>query len=574
MKKLAWCFFACFLCLSARSQSQWSTSGNNIYNTNTGNVGIGTTSPISPLHVSGTVNDLISVTGSGSGRGGIYIQNTNASGQATSYADNNRGSFSSYCGFLQGGSGNAYSSLFGLSRADRGFFIADGATSLGLGMGTLTAQPLVFGTNNLERMRIDGTTGNVGIGITSPTAPLQISSSTTEIVSILANGPVRGGYYVQNTNSGSNADLIIENNHGSFASYAAFCIGGSTNTSSNIFGLSRADRPFLIADGPSNLGLSVGTLPATPLVFGTNNAERMRVFGGGNVAIGTTSDNGNLLQVNGGLWAKGFVLPTGAAAGMVLTSDASGNATWQAASSLPTSSLFLANGNTTGATQNPLSLGNWGGSQTTVPSFQFNTSDNGTSNLDLHSTRWGTAVSFTRSDPTGNSYNVMQVGGNNSVGAIASLYNTSNVVTLQLNAQGTTYFTGGNVLIGKTSQTNSGYILDVNGNGRFNQVVVNTSGADFVFDSAYHLPSLFELQKYIQTNHHLPDIAPAGEMQLKGVDLGNNQTRLLAKIEELTLYLIDQKKEIETLKEENAQLKAQKERIDRLEQLVEQLSKK
>ncbi|GGB06535.1 hypothetical protein GCM10011511_32490 [Puia dinghuensis] len=294
----------------------------------------------------------------------------------------------------------------------------------------------------------------------------------------------------------------------------------------------------------------------------------------GNTIVGGGTDNGNKFQVNGKISATGLVLPTGAAAGMVLTSDANGNATWQAASgAFSPTSLFLANGNTTGATQTPLSLGNWNGSLTTVPSFQFNTSDNGTSNLDLHSTRWGTQVTFTRSDPTNNSYNVMQVGGNNSVGAIASLYNTSNVVTLQLNAQGTTYFTGGNVLIGKTSQTNSGYILDVNGNGRFNQVVVNTGGADFVFDPAYHLSSLPELQKYVQANHHLPDIAPAAEMQQKGVDLGDNQTRLLQKVEELTLYLIQQDKELKALKEQNQRLEERNQALESLEQRISRLEK-
>src|SRR6185437_3868099 len=88
------------------------------------------------------------------------------------------------------------------------------------------------------------------------------------------------------------------------------------------------------------------------------------------------------------------------------------------------SSLFLANANTTGALQNPLNLGNWS-SPTTVPSFNINTSDNGTSSFDLHSTRWGSSVSFTRSDPTGNSYYLAQIGGINGQGATFNLFNGS-----------------------------------------------------------------------------------------------------------------------------------------------------
>jgi hypothetical protein len=108
----------------------------------------------------------------------------------------------------------------------------------------------------------------------------------------------------------------------------------------------------------------------------------------------------------------------------------------------------------------------------------------------------------------------------------------------------------GNVLIGKTSQINSNYLLDVNGNVRANQVVVNSSGADFVFEPGYSLMPIAELEKYIQTNHHLPGVAAAQEMTQDGLDVGANQTVLLKKIEELTLYVMQQQKEIEQLKKQ------------------------
>ena len=104
---------------------------------------------------------------------------------------------------------------------------------------------------------------------------------------------------------------------------------------------------------------------------------------------------------------------------------------------------------------------------------------------------------------------------------------------------------GGNVLIGKTSQVNNVYILDINGSARANKVVVNTTGADFVFDSSYQLRSLDSVEIFIQQNKHLPEIEPAADMQKEGVDLGSNQTKLLQKIEELTLYLIEQNKKQE-----------------------------
>lgn len=102
----------------------------------------------------------------------------------------------------------------------------------------------------------------------------------------------------------------------------------------------------------------------------------------------------------------------------------------------------------------------------------------------------------------------------------------------------------GNVLIGKTTQLNSTYKLDVAGNVRSNQVVVNVTGADFVFDPRYQLSPLSELRKYIAYNRHLPEIPSAQQMQAEGLNVGENQIKLLQKVEELTLYLIDKDKQL------------------------------
>ena len=131
--------------------------------------------------------------------------------------------------------------------------------------------------------------------------------------------------------------------------------------------------------------------------------------------------------------------------------------------------------------------------------------------------------------------------------------------------------TTGNVLIGKTSQTNSGYMLDINGNTRTNEVVVNTTGADYVFEPGYHLSPLKELETYVHQQHHLPGIAPAVKMQQEGINLGDNQTQLLAKIEELTLYLIQQDKETQALKEKIKTLEERNHTLENIEQRIERL---
>ncbi len=105
----------------------------------------------------------------------------------------------------------------------------------------------------------------------------------------------------------------------------------------------------------------------------------------------------------------------------------------------------------------------------------------------------------------------------------------------------------GNVLIGKASQTNLSYKLDVNGKARANEIVVNTTGADFVFEKDYELQSLVEVEAFIKKNKHLPEIPTAKEMVENGVSLGELNTKLLQKVEELTLHLIEKDKQIDLL---------------------------
>ncbi len=112
----------------------------------------------------------------------------------------------------------------------------------------------------------------------------------------------------------------------------------------------------------------------------------------------------------------------------------------------------------------------------------------------------------------------------------------------------------GSVLINKATQTNTAYKLDVAGIIRGDKVVVNSTGADFVFDSTYQLPSLRIVEAFIKKNHHLPGIDSAGLMQKNGLDIGDNQTLLLQKVEELTLYLLEIKKENEDLKKRLGEL--------------------
>ncbi len=114
-----------------------------------------------------------------------------------------------------------------------------------------------------------------------------------------------------------------------------------------------------------------------------------------------------------------------------------------------------------------------------------------------------------------------------------------------------TVLKNGNVLIDKVTQVNSTYKLDVNGKIRASEIVVNTTGADFVFEKGYELMPLDILEQKINVEKHLPEIASATDMKTNGVGLSELNTKLLQKTEELTLYIIELNKRIEVLERKN-----------------------
>jgi len=113
---------------------------------------------------------------------------------------------------------------------------------------------------------------------------------------------------------------------------------------------------------------------------------------------------------------------------------------------------------------------------------------------------------------------------------------------------------------------------------------VNLNVPDYVFEDGYRLMPLDELKSFIDENGHLPGIAPAHEVKSKGLDLAGSQMSQLQKIEELTLYALQQEERLagqndqlraqqQGLEAQATRLEAQQERIAELEALQQRVEK-
>jgi len=99
-------------------------------------------------------------------------------------------------------------------------------------------------------------------------------------------------------------------------------------------------------------------------------------------------------------------------------------------------------------------------------------------------------------------------------------------------------------------------IMSIKNDGIYaKKITVQSSWSDFVFKTEYNLKSLEMVEKFIQENGHLEGIPTEQEVKENGVELGEATSKLLQKIEELTLYVIEQNKRIKKLEEENEVLK-------------------
>ena len=144
----------------------------------------------------------------------------------------------------------------------------------------------------------------------------------------------------------------------------------------------------------------------------------------------------------------------------------------------------------------------------------------------------------------------------NIIGALsAQSANISGAIT----AGGTLSAQTANVSGAITANTLNSQSAKISGRVCAQEVIVSLSGSpcwpDFVFDNNYNLLSLNEVEQYIKQNNRLPNIPSAQEVTENGIDLGEMQSKLLQKVEEMTLYILQQDKKITDLQNQINELK-------------------
>ncbi|MBI9055993.1 MAG: hypothetical protein JEY96_19385 [Bacteroidales bacterium] len=369
-------------------------------------------------------------------------------------------------------------------------------------------------------------TGNVGIGTTIPAAKLHVYGSNVGQGNVLSSIMI-------GKNNGTEIQAIQETADDDVQSIAFRVKSSSTN----------ADASF----------------------------EAMRIRYNGNVGIGTINPSGKLEILKNANLSGAINL---ANSGIVLRADDDGNdATLRFGVDNTNLKAVIQTQQTTTATKFDLLLNPFGGNVgigTINPQANADITTSSSSML-LPNSSGSTNTAILRVGYSHHSWAGVQldIGVYNHSVSQESGYpawiQARNPVDYSINRNLLLNPNGGNVGVGTTDTR--GYKLAVAGKVVAEEVVValQADWADFVFNKDYALKDLEEVEKFIEENNHLPDVPSEKEVLENGVALGEMDAKLLQKIEELTLYMIDVNKRMNSLESENLELKKKIELLETVE---------
>jgi hypothetical protein len=172
-----------------------------------------------------------------------------------------------------------------------------------------------------------------------------------------------------------------------------------------------------------------------------------------------------------------------------------------------------------------------------------------------------------------NAISVVSIRGTNSYNPRLEIWNKGNTEkTTYIKGDGLFYHKG---KIGVGTDTTGNHKLAVEGSIGAREIKVEAGEwSDFVFENDYNLPTLKEVENHIKEKGHLKDIPSAKEVAENGIFLGEMNSKLLQKIEELTLYTIEQEKKIEKQSKEIIELKSLNEKFIELQKRLKKLEKR
>lgn len=527
--------------------SPWTVSGTNIYNSNTGNVGIGTSSPAYKFHVAGN-NMLINGTNP--------IFQLQQAGVST--------------GFVQ------------LSSDD---------LRIGTNSGN-TAGAMVIRMNGTDRVFVDSI-GQVGIGRSAPGYDLDINGnqriqSTSTVIKSVLSLYANPFLAVDPTGFGSsyisffNFNSIGGGNYSYTSKYKLEFEGGSSERL-KMYHASYPNQFVLDKDGD----VGINTLPSEKLhVVGdmllqnVNPILKLKMTG----AVATTK---SVIQFNSSSANLGNIAYTNSS--LIL----SGSDTTVTGNVVP--DLVIKSGNIGLGTATPTEKLHLIGNMLVnyinpIIQFQQSATDKGFIQLNGNDLRIGTNSSningkFVVKTAAGDQFFVDNAGyigigvpGANAearvhVGTGLGAGLTSNGYLMLGNTSGinvvfdnneiqarsnntasglTLQRSGGTVRIGATPVP-SGYKFAIDGKVICEELkvkLVSSGWPDYVFADNYKLSSLTEIEKFINLHKHLPNMPSAAEVEKNGIEVGDMQKKVMEKIEELTLYVIQLEKQVAELKKE------------------------